>query len=334
MLEVVNHTPFTVQLHPALDKDCHDYAVIVIKALCTIVDRQPLQLIPNKATIYPADKHFGNPKNTGVEYASDLVRTKFLTDVVVNGHAYAPRDNCAELDVGIQIDNLRIIRRVVGDRFWVRSLLDWEMTQPKTFDLMPLNYEHAFGGSYLDSQQQLLDCFAANPLGKGCVFTEEPNEGQPLPNLELPQQLIEQWTDLPLPAALGFLGNDWQPRMTYQGTYDESWRRSRAPLLPEDFDERFFNAAPNDLQIPHLRGGEQITLARLTPNGNLTFQIPKWKLKTCFVAKGKAVDIFPVLDTLVIEPDKMQAQLTWRTSVKCFNQFLYLDKVIVSAKDA
>lgn len=336
MLEIANRTPFAVQLYSALDKDCYDYAVIVIKALCHIVDKAPLQLIPDKATIYPADKYFGKPQSTSVEYASDLVRTKLLTDIVVNGCAYAPHTNCSSLDIGIQIANKRIIRRVFGNRFWVKSLSGWQMTQPQPFEVMSLTYEHAFGGSHFDANQQLVDSFSYNPVGKGytSVLTNEPYEGQPLPNVELPQHLIGHWNDQPQPAALGFLGSDWQDRKIYQGTYDQAWQRNRAPLLPEDFDERFFNAAPRDLQVPHLRGGEYLQLIRLTQSGDLSFQIPQWQVKTCFIAKGNAFDIFPVLDTVVIEPEKMQAQLTWRASVKCFNQFLFIDKVIVSAKDA
>ena len=333
MLDVVNHTPFSVQLHSALDQECNDHAVIVIKALCHIVDGAPLQLAIEKATIYPADKHFGDPKTTGIEYASDLAWTKLLTDVVVNGSAYAPRSRCAALDVSVQIDKLRIIRRVYGERLWEKSLLGWQITPPKLFDVMPLSYEHSFGGSYLDSSNQCLDYFSQNPIGKGyvSVLAKGPHDGQPLPNIELPQQLIQQWKDKPSPAALGFLATDWSQRKVFQGTYDAAWQRDRAPLLPEDFNERFFNAAPNDLQIPYLRGGEFIALTHLTPNGSLSFQIPTWKITCCVVAKGRALDLSPVLDTIVIEPDKMQAHLTWRLSVKCFNQFLYLDKVIVSA---
>jgi len=37
----------------------------------------------------------------------------------------------------------------------------------------------------------------------------------------------------------------------YSGTYDEAWQRDMAPLLPEDFDEQFFQRAPPDQQIPY-----------------------------------------------------------------------------------
>ncbi len=335
MLEIINRTPFTAELHTALDKDCFDYVVIVIKAACRIIDQEVLQLADEKAKIHAANIHFGNPQTTSIQYAADVVRAKSKTDIVVNGHAYAPESHCSAFDVGLRIDKFQIVRRIFGNRYWESSVFGWKISSPETVDVMPLTFEHAFGGSYFDSNQQLADCFAANPLGKGYISACEkaPAEGQALPNIELPEQFIEKWTDKPRPASLGFIANNWQPRNAYQGTYDEAWGKNRAPLLPEDFDERFFNAAPADLQVPYLRGGEHINLARLASCGNLSFQLPIWKLNVCVIAKGRAVDLVPVLDTLVIEPDQRQALLTWRISVKCFNQFLYLDKIIVSVKD-
>ncbi len=334
MLEVINRTPFAAELHPALDKNCFDYAVIVIKAACRITDKEVLQIADEQATIHHTNIHFGNPQTTSIQYAADVVRAKTKTDIVVIGHAYASQRHCSVMDAGLLIDKHQIIRRIFGNRYWEKSVIGWKISPPGTFDAVPLKFENAFGGSYFDSKHQLVDYFAANPLGKGftSIKSERPTEGLTLPNIELVRQPIETWTDKPPPAALGFIANNWQPRMGYQGTYDAEWQNTRAPLLPLDFDERFFNAAPADLQVPFLRGGEKITLARLTPCGSLSFQIPTWQLSVCVVAKGRAVDLAPVLDTVVIEPDRRQAQLTWRISVKCFNQFLYLDKVIVSVK--
>ena len=50
------------------------------------------------------------------------------------------------------------------------------------------------------------------------------------------------------PATAGGVGpvaRHWQPRASYAGTYDEAWRRQRAPIGRTDFDERFFCGAPS-----------------------------------------------------------------------------------------
>ncbi len=331
MLNLINNTHFKAEIHSALDHHCHDYLIVVIKGAYKITPLQPLQLMEGEATIFHQDKHFGDAQSTGIEHASDIVRIKHRTDVVVNGTAYAPHTDCTTMDVGVQIDHWRLTRRIFGDRCWLPSLMDWKISAPRRFETIPLTIENAFGGTYKDSERKLIDAFAYNPIGKGYVsaYAGEPYEGQPLPNIENPQALIKYWKETPSPAGMGFIANTWQPRLTYQGTYDEAWLNNRAPLLPSDFDERFFNAAPSDLQLPFLRGGEQISLNHLTPNGTLSFTLPAWRLKISIIAKGKAIDIIPVMDTIVIEPDKLEVQLTWRASVMCQNQLLYIEKIIV-----
>ncbi|MBN6151684.1 DUF2169 domain-containing protein [Xanthomonas sp. AmX2] len=48
------------------------------------------------------------------------------------------------------------------------------------------------------------------------------------------------------------------------------------PFLPQDFDNRYFQAAPDDQQIPCLRGGEDVLLLNLTPRSARAFASPKW----------------------------------------------------------
>ncbi len=52
-------------------------------------------------------------------------------------------------------------------------------------------------------------------------------------------------SDKPPPAGVGYVPA-WHPRATFAGTYDEAWRKKRAPYLPADFAPRFFQAAPQD----------------------------------------------------------------------------------------
>ena len=56
------------------------------------------------------------------------------------------------------------------------------------------------------------------------------------------------------PMALGPLGRGWAQRACHAGTYDERWLKDDFPFLPKDFDERYYQAAPEDQQIPHPKG--------------------------------------------------------------------------------
>ena len=51
----------------------------------------------------------------------------------------------------------------------------------------------------------------------------------------------------PAPGGFGPIGPDWEPRQRHAGTYDERWKRERAPVLPADFDPRHNCVAPPGL---------------------------------------------------------------------------------------
>lgn len=100
--------------------------------------------------------------------------------------------------------------------------------------------------------------YAANPIG--CGFRVRGSEraltGMPLPNLEDPKHLIDSPKDRPPPAGFGYIHPHWEPRWRYAGTYDEHWKKNRAPYLPTDFDPRFNQAAHPDLSADsYLQGG-------------------------------------------------------------------------------
>jgi hypothetical protein len=48
----------------------------------------------------------------------------------------------------------------------------------------------------------------------------------------------------PSPAGFGPIACHWQPRVGFAGTYGDAWVANRLPLLPDDFDDRFFQSAP------------------------------------------------------------------------------------------
>ncbi len=54
--------------------------------------------------------------------------------------------------------------------------------------------------------------------------------------------------------AFGPIGRSWQQRIKWAGTYDDQWMRHQYPFLPNDFDEHYFQAAPEDQQTHHLVG--------------------------------------------------------------------------------
>jgi Uncharacterized protein conserved in bacteria (DUF2169) len=68
------------------------------------------------------------------------------------------------------------------------------------------------------------------------------------------------------PVCFSAVGRAWLPRRQLAGTYDDAWLKTQWPLPPLDFDDGYWNCAPQDQQVPHLPVGVQILLADLYSN--------------------------------------------------------------------
>jgi hypothetical protein len=123
------------------------------------------------------------------------------------------------------------------------------------------------------------------------------------------------------------------PRVKFAGTYDEKWQAERSPLLPEDFDDRFYQSSPVDQQSAQfLKGGEEVELLNLTPGGHLSFCLPRVFLgfETDFgdaPARHRAN-----LHSVILEPDAPRVLLTWHTALRCHEKVTKLRRTTIIQK--
>jgi hypothetical protein len=126
----------------------------------------------------------------------------------VHGPAKPPFVMAASLRVG---DVLRRVA-VFGDRRWERPFGgDLVPSAPAPFDALPLSFDRAFGGKFdmppgPDPSTGLPHpggtmAFAKNPEGRGFYLDAASAEHGLLPNIELPDQLVQKWDDRPEPAG-------------------------------------------------------------------------------------------------------------------------------------
>gem|GEM_PF-4352430 len=95
-----------------------------------------------------------------------------------------------------------------------------------------------------------------------------------------------------------------KPRASYGGTYDEKWEKTQNPFLPKDFDIKYYQHAPEDQQIKgYLKGGEQVNLKNLHPDGDLTFKLPKLRINCLTVIDKTDIEHRPNLHTVITNPD-------------------------------
>ncbi|HWF60214.1 MAG TPA: DUF2169 domain-containing protein [Nitrospira sp.] len=313
-MEVVNHTPFVAEATVLLDKDGQEILLLLIKATYKWVKEGVLAPADEQAPIHMADVFYGEPGKSSVKYASDLAVSKPGTDVALLGHAYALKGKGKQVDVSLEIGPIRKMVRVFGDRVWEKGISGLSISSPSYFDKIPLVYERAFGGSdttHMDPMRHGSE--TRNPVGTGYrMKSSKKIDGTRLPNLEDPKQLISSWKDCPEPAAFGFIGRDWEPRRGYAGTYDESWAKLRNPLLPQDFDDRYFLSVHPTLVIKDaLKGGEWLRGVNLSSSMEFRFQLPRVVPKV--VVRIKDCDLIPApkIDTLVVEPDLSRTTIVW-----------------------
>ncbi|GHD03932.1 hypothetical protein GCM10007320_64420 [Pseudorhodoferax aquiterrae] len=114
------------------------------------------------------------------------------------------------------------------------------------------------------------------------------------------------------------LRRDHPSRLPLAGTYDAAWLEQRMPLLPEDFDPRFHQAAPSDLvAVPWLRGGESVTVEGLydAPAAWHTV-LPPVRLVLCGHVLNRYFSLPMRLDTVLIDAIQPRLTMVWRASLR------------------
>ncbi|MFP2927139.1 DUF2169 domain-containing protein [Pyxidicoccus sp. 3LG] len=333
MLHLTNTTPFSAGLDVFANEQGVDTLYMVVKA--TFQLGQALTVAEEQVPIHGSDVYWGEPGKSSIRYPGDRHLTKPSTDVLLVGHAHSPRGKAVEeLAVGLSVGPLSKVVRVVGDRFWRGGPLFSRVTSPAPFISMPLVYERAFGGAH-EPPRGKATFEAGNPVGRGFKGSRGNSEmdGMPLPNLEDPRRPVAEVGDRSTPACFAPIAPSWAPRREHAGTYDESWHQHRAPYLPEDFDSRFFNVAPQGLIAPtHLAGGEPVKVVNASLEGPLQFSLPICRLGIEAWIADDMVEPRPHLETVLIEPDQKRLCMSWRAAVSCDKRVLKVQQIVVRVR--
>lgn len=336
MWQLVNNTPFAAERAFVRDKNGAEVWLVAVKGTFTIKPDGSTGLAEKQIDVCMVPEYLGEPGKACLKYESDLVHTKSSTDIILHGHAYAPNGRPAtSIYVTMKVGKLSKTLQVFGDRFWQNGLIGLKMTDPEPFVKIPIVYERSFGGVDQKSDNPKKHGWERrNPIGTGFAMEAEHLAGQKLPNIEYPNELISSWKQRPRPAGFGPIARDWSPRVELAGTYDMNWEKERQPLLPIDFDERFYQCAPEDQQVPgYLRGGEPVELYNFSPRGVLRFALPRVWLSFRTYFGRETVDHHAKLHTVTLEPDFPRVILMWHTHLPCHNKDHKLEQTMISQKE-
>lgn len=309
-----NHTPFAAERTWLRDKSGAHRWMVAIKATFTLEQSGKVSIADEQLPVLHAPEFYGNPESSSVRYESDLVLDKPTTDILLNGHAYAPRGlPLKKLDVSLRVGPVFKTLVVYGMRVYCRGLTGLALSSPVEFVKRHLTYEWAYGGMDLspaDNKRRAMD--ARNPAGKGVT-------SNPSGLLDKPGHSIEYPSGTPSrvgPAGFGAIASHWSPRREWAGTYDSAWEANRKPLMPLDYDERHVLCAPVDQQSSaHLQGGENVELIHLTPSGVLRFALPRVTLRIHSFFGSKHREQTSRLATVLLEPDEGRLIMLWQSSL-------------------
>jgi hypothetical protein len=332
-----NTTGMLADLAVATDKGARDHCVVVVKGTFLTNLRGELSLAEEQQALVTADEHYGAPETTSVRYECDFALEKPLTDVIVVGKAVAPKGKrVTKLPVRLEVQGRNKDLMVHGERRWLTVLGTVVASNAVPFTEVPITFDRAWSGQDDSRGPDRVAVEARNLVGVGFHPHRSAAKiaGLPVPNIEPLGRPISSPRERHDPVGFGCIGRAWQPRVALSGTYDQRWRDERAPLLPDDFDNRYFHCAPLDQQHPHFRGGEKIRCVHMAEQEVVSYVIPTLSIPVRFRFVDGDVERTTVLDTVTLEPHLGRAMLVWRASVPLRKKLNTLREIQVGEQPA
>lgn len=317
------------------EPDGRELIIVAVKATYNIpaIDEDPT-LAEEQGKLTAADEFTGEPGLSAPLHETDYSHRKPKCDVILNGSAYAPGGLPATaVPVSLTVGSMKKSFWVFGERRFEDTLFAISAMEPEPFISTPVSYDRAFGGSDSDEDRpERRDTYRENPIGVGFypIRKRSALAGQLLPNTAEGSSPIDKTNGRFRPMSFGPVGRNFFPRHKHAGTYDSAWIDSKAPFWPADFSYSYFQCAPDDQQVPHLVGGEVVSIDNLSPSGHSRFKIPKRSMPVTFLPhRGEDIELQGVCDTLVIEPDLERFTMTWRASLPLRRNLFELKKIVV-----
>lgn len=308
-----NSTKYEAVATLAADRDGGDLWVTVIKATFDVstdgvVERSQMQLPIVYAPLFSDD-----PVKSSLLAESDIDYTKPGVDVLVQGMVYAPKCKpVREAVVLLEVNDRKKLLRVHGERVWRKLAFGVVVSDAEPFTQLPLVYERAFGGFDPINNSEYDE---RNPAGCGFARKSTNLMDRPAPQIEYYDDPIDDQKSRP--AGFGPIARHWLPRRYLAGTFDKSWMEERLPLLPKDFDERFFMSAPEDQQFSNLPPHALIRLVGMTLDGSMNFKIPHLVFGINIQLGNCEVYRRPVLRSVLILPDSRKVVMIYSDAMPC-----------------
>lgn len=323
-----NKTYATVHAEPMIDLHGADVLTVVAK-LALAFDRTG-QLGLSARPIRMHDEADGAG---GIRYPSDLAAKKVGTDVALVG-TLIPPERQHQVYAWLRVGSLGKAVQVFGPRVFMSGLRGLAPGPAAPLARTPLTPALAHGG--VDRDVQPWSSEPHNPVGRGHAANPGKLLGRPAPQIE-PASLPDGYPPVDVrsnaaraQAAFAPIPPQWEPRRSRTGTEDAHWRRTRAPVVPEDFDPRSESWAPWGLwsEAP-LAGNEVVEISGLRPGAPLRFSLPGFAPRFQSMERGSLRHHETHLDGVLFDLDDGVVELVWRAAIPLPLKWARLERVAV-----
>lgn len=331
MFVSANTSPFLAETFPYADKHAVKWCVTVVRATFDVDAQGNCTPSEQQSPFVFADTHYGDPETTSIRVESDFVPVKPKCEVVLDARAVAPGGKPTEaVEVALLGPGIEKRALVTGQRRWFRGGLGIQASKPTPFLELPLAWHLAFGGwDRTDPDPAKHRSDAINPIGSGFLVGQGNIDGAPLPCVEHPQSRMRIWNDRPQHIGFGPVPRFARERARYAGTYDKYWMENVLPFLPQDFDDRYFQAAPEDQWVDKFSAGMIFGCIGMSESGRFGVKLPALSVPVRFMFDDHIEHKVATPDTLIMVPHESKIVLVGRISSKLPRKFVKLQQVQV-----
>jgi hypothetical protein len=319
-MELINESAFASHLYRGFVEDDIVHGTVIV--------RSTFQIGPGGALSADCAQPIRvqeEVQDDGVTIEDDGAPVKEGIDVCVLGPIEAPRPGTRDFTIRVEVGHVQRTLRVLGDRRWTpRPGIDFPValersqrwdpdpdalvaTDPEPFDVIPMSWARAFGGTALAPSGAIP--FADNPVGRGFLVTLAGADGTLLPNLEDPEHPIRTWQDRPMPVCFAPVPRPSKLRTDRGVSFDGA--SQRATLAPA-----FFNLAHPWLVFEELLPETSIRVHGMTAARLVECRVPAIHLAV-EVRIASRTAVLPLrTDTVEITPFTRTISLVSRTAFR------------------
>ncbi len=319
MYQLDNRSVWSAGLYPGWGRAGERQFTLVIKAGFCFDCHGHLSPLP-QPDIEEADRYRGGPGTSSLAGACETVPFKQGAELLLYGTAQPPGAGRTVGEVEISLrrgDDAPWSKtlRVFGRRSWATRLLMTVPGDPEPLEAVPLIYENAYGGSDPADPEKI---FPANPVGRGFSDKGRRLKGMDLPQIEIGPHFITSPAARPAPAGFGPLAPLWEPRVRAFSVIDEDSAQHGGCPWSKKVAADLFNAAPLDQRFSQpFQGDECIRLRGLVAEAlqGVTLHVPKLRPAVLLNRNAVMQNLEVCCDTLVIEADRQEMHLVFRTAL-------------------